>query len=229
MTLWQLDPAYIPLPQWIQTTRAVVNFAGTDDDCFTWAMHPVDVHADRRGKYVEHMGKYDFSSLSVPVPLQAVDPFALRKYISFNAYGVSSTLVPDRHVDLLLFEHGGVQHYTTIRDFSRLVGRQLSNHGRTVHCCRRCLNTYSSQELLAVHALDCCHGQRTEFPKGPRCRFTNIQKQLLAPFVVYADFESILQRVGDEAMDNTQWVAMNQQQHRDPSKSTSHAAIHTRW
>ena len=39
------------------------------------------------------------------------------------------------------------------------------------------------------------------------CRFTNIQKQLLAPFVVYADFESILQRVGDEAMDTTQGVA----------------------
>ena len=28
--------------------------------------------------------------------------------------------------------------------------------------------------------------------KVPRCRFTNIQKQLPAPFVAYADFESIL-------------------------------------
>ena len=41
--------------------------------------------------------------------------------------------------------------------------------------------------------------------KGPK--FTNIQKQLLAPFVVYADLESILQRVGDEAMDTIQGVA----------------------
>ena len=45
---------------------------------------------------------------------------------------VSSTLLPDRHVDLLLFEHDGVQHNATIRDFSRLVGRQLSSHGHTV-------------------------------------------------------------------------------------------------
>ena len=49
---------------------------------------------------------------------------------------------------------------------------------------------------------------RTKFPKDPRCRFTNIQKQLLAPFVLYADFESILQLIDDEAMDNTQGVAV---------------------
>ena len=41
-----------------------------------------------------------------------------------------------------------------------------------------------------------------------QCRFTNIQKQLLAPVVVYADFESIIQQVGDEAMDTTQYVAV---------------------
>ena len=80
LTLWQLDTlrgsAYIPLPRWIQTRRAVADVAGTGNDCFKWAilagMHPVDVHADRRRKYVEHIGKYDFSSMAFPAPLQAV-------------------------------------------------------------------------------------------------------------------------------------------------------------
>ena len=179
-------------------------------------MHPIDVHADRRGKYVEHMAGYDFSSLPFPTPLQSNGPFSLRN-MSINIYGVdddkeviyplrvSSILVPDRHVDLLPFDHEGVQHYTTIRDISRLVARQLSSHGHIVHCCRRCLHAYSSQELLDAHALDCCHAQRTKFPKDPCCRFTNIHKQ---PFAVYADFESILQRVeDDDAMDTTQGVA----------------------
>ena len=140
-------------------------------------MNPVVVNPHRRGMYDEHMGKYDFSSLSFPVHLQAIGPFALRNNMSINVYGVdddkeliyllrvSSTLVPDRHVDLLLFEHDGVQHYTTIRNISRLIGRQLRNHGHTVHCCRRCLDAYSSQELLDAHALDCCHAQRTKFPR----------------------------------------------------------------
>ena len=47
-----------------------------------------------------------------------------------------------------------------------------------------------------------------KFPKDPMCRFTNIQKQLLAPFIVYAEFESSLQRVGDEAIDSTQGLAV---------------------
>ena len=154
LTLCQLDPlrdsVYIPLPRWTQTRRAVVNVAGTGDDCFKWAilggMHAVDVHADLRGKYIEHMGRYDFTSLPFPAPLQAIGPFAVRNNMTINVYGVdddkeeviyplrvSSTLVPDRHVDLLLLEHDGVQHYTTIRDFSRLIGRQLSSHGHTVY------------------------------------------------------------------------------------------------
>ena len=37
LTLWQLDhlrgSGFIPLPRWIQTRRAVVNVAGTGDDC----------------------------------------------------------------------------------------------------------------------------------------------------------------------------------------------------
>ena len=47
-------------------------------------MHPVDVNADIRGKYV----KYDFSSFPFPVPLQAVGSFALRNNMSINIYGV---------------------------------------------------------------------------------------------------------------------------------------------
>ena len=198
---------------------------------------PVDVHADRRGKYVEHMGKYDVSSFHFPIPLQAVISFALRNNMSIHVYWVdddnevtyplrvSSRLVPDRHVDVLLFECNGVQLYTTITNFSRLVGRQLSNHGDTVHCCRRCLHAYSSHAL----SLDCCHVQWTKFPKDPRCRFTNIQKQLLAPFVVYADSESILQPVGDEAMDTTQSVAAGGDESTPAAAEPFHVALHTSW
>ena len=88
-------------------------------------MHPVNVHADRM--YIDHRGRYDFSSLSFPTPLQSVGPFALRNNMPIKVYGVdddnkvinpicvSSSLLPDRNVDLLLFERDGVHHYITIR------------------------------------------------------------------------------------------------------------------
>ena len=138
LSLWHLDPlrasAFVPLPNWIQMSRAVVNIRGTGDDCFKWAvltgMHRVYANGERRSQYTEHVGKYDFSSLYFPVPLSSVGSFAIANNISINVYRitcvdddkkeiyplrVSSTLVPDRHVDLLLFERNGIQHYTTIR------------------------------------------------------------------------------------------------------------------
>ena len=107
---------------------------------------------------------------------------------------------------LLLHERDGVQHYSTIKNFSRLISGQLSNHGHDIYCCKKCLRAYSTEGLLPAHTVDCCHVQRTKFPQDPRCRFTNIQKKLSAPFIVYADFESILKPV-NEGFDVTQGVS----------------------
>ena len=54
--------------------------------------------------------------------------------------------------------------------------------------------------------MNCRHAQRTKFTQHSTYRFTNVQKQLPAPFVAYADFESILQPVGEAGVDVTQGV-----------------------
>ena len=96
-------------------------------------MYPVDDNANRMNQYVKHISKCHFSSLHFPVSLSSVGSSASANNMSINVYGVdddkkviyplrvSSTLVSDRHVDLLLFERDGIRHYTTIRNFSRLV------------------------------------------------------------------------------------------------------------
>ena len=139
--------------------------------------------------------------------------------MSINVYGVenddeviyplpvSQTIVPDRHVDLLFYECGGIQHYATISNFSRLGCNQFNNHSGAIHFCKKCLHGYSTPELLKDHGEYCWHAQRTKFPKDSLCRFTNVEKQLPAPFAACADSESILQPVGDE-VDNTQGVGV---------------------
>ena len=119
---------------------------------------------------------------------------------------MTNNVVNGKHVDLLLHEMGGIQHYSTIRNFIRLVSTQLSNHRHAVYCCKKCLHAYSSSKLLEKHSLDCCHVQRVEFPKDPRCKFTNMKKQLPAPFIVYADFESVLEPLSN--VDTTQGVTV---------------------
>ena len=227
LTLWHLDPvcasAFVPLPEWIRDKKATTNIIGTGDDCFKWAvlagMHPTTADSpNRMVNYVEHACGCDFSSLCFPVSLSSIAPFAAKNNLSINVYGVedekkvifplcvTDSVVPGRHVDLLLHECNGDQHYSTIKNFSRLISGQSSNHGLAIYCCKKCLHAYSTKELLAVHAVDCCHVQRTKFPLDPICHFTNIQKQLSAPFVVYADFESILKPV-NEGVDVTQGVS----------------------
>ena len=76
--------AFVPLPRWVREKKAVVNVAGTGDDCFKWAvlawMHPAGKHepSNRMSTYVK---KYDFSSLPYPVPLSSIASFATTIYL----------------------------------------------------------------------------------------------------------------------------------------------------
>ena len=117
---------------------------------------------------------------------------------------VTDKPVEGKHVDLLMHESHEIQHYSTIRDFSRLISGQLSNHQHSIYSCKKCLHGCSSADELKSRMKRCMHVQLAKFPNDPRCRFTNIQKQLPAPFVVYADFESVLKPLSD--MDTTQGV-----------------------
>ena len=99
-------------------------------------------------------------------------------------------------------------------DFNKLVGSQYSNTTNKTYLCRLCLygfsNHYSSRdkaqhrrtgkemtEKLEEHEKNCFGfaAQRTEFPDEPVVKFVNIQKQVKAPFTVYADFEGILKKL----------------------------------
>ena len=140
LTLWHLDPlcasAFVPLPRWIKDKKAVINVTGTEGIYFKWAvlagMHPVSrlershTNPCRMSTYEDHATKYDFSSLRFPVAISSIGSFATKNNLSITVYGVdndkkviyalrvSQTVVGDRHVDLLLNECNGVQHYTTI-------------------------------------------------------------------------------------------------------------------
>ena len=209
LTLWHLDPlrasAFVPLPKWIRDKRAVTNVVGTDDDCFKWAvlaeLHPATDHPERMENYLPYANLYDFSNLNYPVPFSFITPFAKKNVININ---VEDKPVEGKHIDLLMHESHEIHHYSTIRDFSRLISGQLSNHQHNIYSCGKCLHGCPSADVLKRHMKRCMHVQLAKYPIDPRCRFTNIQKQLPAPFIIYADFESVLKLFS--GMDTTQGV-----------------------
>lgn len=86
-------------------------------------------------------------------------------------------------------------HYVWIKSLGRLLSSQIRRK-HTVYICDRCLLHFESPARLATHEEDCRSSTpvRLLMPAPPRdkLKFENIHKQSKCPFVVYADFESIL-------------------------------------
>ena len=116
--------------------------------------------------------------------------------------------VKPRHANLLLIANDEKQHYCWIKNFSRLVGAQYTASKNEHAYCRFCLHGFygvatagqctrleDAKRRRDEHESECfVHGgQKTSFPSEPTLKFDSIEKQVEAPFVVYADFESLLE------------------------------------
>ena len=79
---------------------------------------------------------------------------------------------------------------------------QTKHDGRK-HFCMYCLQCLSSKERLEKHKRLCVEingKQAIEMPcSGSKIEFTNYRRQLPTPFVIYADFEAITEKVDEKA------------------------------
>ncbi|CAH1099678.1 unnamed protein product [Psylliodes chrysocephalus] len=109
------------------------------------------------------------------------------------------------HINLLLITDNEKSHYCLITDLSRLVRSQKTKHTEKIHICDGCLQSFATIEKLKAHEEHDCTHIYTELPtkemKKNKCsqlipenilKFVNFEKQLQVPFVIYADFESLL-------------------------------------
>jgi len=76
-----------------------------------------------------------------------------------------------------------------------------NRHNESKHFCERCLHGYKRKDLLERHKPECKgllkSPTRTEMMKEGenKMSFTNCHKQMKLPYVVYADFESELEKI----------------------------------
>ncbi|XP_050517398.1 uncharacterized protein LOC126892024 [Diabrotica virgifera virgifera] len=112
------------------------------------------------------------------------------------------------HVNLLLITNDKQSHYCLILDMSRLVRSQKTKDRHKVYLCDGCLQFFVCEEKLDNHQNNDCSHIYTELPTTkPKInkfgemvpenilKFINIQKMLPVPFVIYADFESLLKPI----------------------------------
>ena len=221
--------SYIPLPKELQNpAKGIINIKNNDDECFRWChirhLLPQNKNPQRikecDKKYVE---KLDYSGIEFPVSVKQYNKIEKQNSINVNVFGYEEGKPREEGqprdegqtyviyvskekfnscLNLLLITEGEVKHYCLLKDFNKFMYNQ-TNHKERKHFCMYCLQCLSSKEHLEKHKVDCVEingKQAIEMPSpGSKIAFKNYRKQLPAPFVIYADFEAITEKVSEKA------------------------------
>ena len=93
----------------------------------------------------------------------------------------------------------------------------MTRHEESVVFCLRCLNHFPDEEKLRNHEVYCSNKEewRIEMPKeGRKIEFKNHNRMIKVPFLVYADFESIVKPIkSDEPSDENRSFTDQYQKH----------------
>ncbi len=142
--------------------------------------------------------------------LNDIPKFEKMNNLSVNVYGLTETNniqvlklsdnCKQTHINLLYFNSEENSHYTYIKDITKLIKPQVCKRTNKIYICLRCLNFFNSQERLDKHSNYCGDHKSTviNMPKeGSKITFKDEKKTIKHPFVIYADFESILEKTDD--------------------------------
>ena len=202
----------------VQYNFICVNVKNEDNKCLKWALlsalHPAKDHPHRVNKYM-HFKELRFTGVDFPVPLSQMPKVERLNNLAINVFGYSQQagihplyLTKDLTrdpINLLLItkvEDGKTNsHYCWIKDFNRLCHDQTLYEHRKFFCLR-CISPHCSERTLKEHLIYCrgvdaapCHAvfpQASEDGSPPTIQFKNIQHLMKAPYVIYADTESIV-------------------------------------
>ena len=122
----------------------------------------------------------------------------------------------DREISLLLISEDGIKHYTAIKSSSRLLSSSNSKHHGKQHFCTNCLQCFTKELSRDQHQVHCEDNEtvRVEMPrKGLTVEFYDGQNQFRIPFMMYADFEAILQPIQSPSPDPNQPYTSEVNQH----------------
>ena len=96
-----------------------------------------------------------------------------------------------KSIDLFLFSKDE-NHYSLIKNFSRLARSQITSDRRKIHICKKCLTHFTKKYLLKKHTRCCRQNETAAVIMPTKNTILNFQyhfKKLPILFAIYADFE----------------------------------------
>ena len=200
--------SYLPLPDWLARKKAIVNPRNDNEECFKWSVITVEKVGMKDPQIVSNLRKftdnYYWSGLEVPVSIKDIGKFETRNNISVNVLAVEGRDIyihrkgwrMGREINLLMVSEDGINHYTAIKSLSRLLKSSDTKHKCKQHFCMNCLQGFTQESSRDQHQVYCDNNEsvRVEMPKqDSTVEFKDGQNQFKVPFIMYADFELILE------------------------------------
>ncbi|KAJ4445518.1 hypothetical protein ANN_12198 [Periplaneta americana] len=209
--------AYIELPRRYASSKSLVNIANNDIYCFKYCILSkyVDRDKDLMFSYENRPDlecKYDWC-INFPVGINDIVKFEKRNDISINVFALDENddvfplrmcekELPD-HRDLLYISNENTSHYCCITNFSALVRPQLTPSKNQIAVCKRCFAYFrhnevrSCAERLKDHESVCSQfsAVRSVFPYKDYLSFDRPEFSQKVRFVIYADFECLLEPI----------------------------------
>ena len=204
--------SYIELPPEIKKSKGLINIKNEDNECFRWChirhLNPQNKNPQRITKTDKNFIKQlDYSNIEFPVTVKQINKIEKQNNIRINLFGyeekqkfpiyISQEKFQD-HLELLLINKDKKNHYVLVKNFNKFMFDQ-TKHNCKKHFCMYCLQCFSREDVLAEHVKNCLSingKQAIKMPKkGQHVNFRNYHKQIPAPFVIYADFEAITEKM----------------------------------
>ena len=203
--------SYVPLPEWLSKKEAIINPKNLDLKCFKWseiaALKWKQIGRDpQRVSKLRRYDDFDWTGINFPVSIKGINKFELRSRISVNVLALDGKTPYicgkggnyERVVNLMIIEDDDKKHYVAIKSSGRLLSKMNSKHKQAKHFCTNCLHGFSDAQSRDDHYEYCRSNEsvRIEMPtKNPIVEYSNGQHQFKVPFIMYADFESILEPI----------------------------------
>ena len=231
---------WVALPKELANKNAIINMKNTDNKCFLWcvlrALNPYEKNPQRIDKKLkEKKNTLNMDGIEYPVSLKDIDKFEKQNptiSITVFSYNEKNKVFPLRvseyvytrevNIVLMLIEKNGVKHYTWVKNISRLLSTQVSNHNGKHHFCLRCLNPFWTHKSLEKHLEYCSNHEavKIEMPKkGDILKFKNYCNSEKVPFMIYADTESLIKPIQTCEADPEKSYTKKYQKHKPISFS----------
>ena len=166
----------------------------------------IDRDHQRISKLKRFENNFDWTGVGFPVSFRTIKRFESQSQISINILAVEDRQIyicrkggDYEHIaNLMLITENNRKHYIAIKSFSRLLSSQNTKHKAKEHFCMNCLQGFKEESSRDKHVCYCENNESVhiEMPhKKPIVEYSDGQFQFKVPFIIYADFESILEPI----------------------------------